>query len=336
MITIKEIAALAGTSRGTVDRVRHGRGNVNLQLEQRILQIAKEHNYRSNPFAKALVRGGQTIRLGVVINSVGNPFFDVVLAGVRETAARYRHYGLEISIQEIKGYDEQEQLRALDALLLHQPDALAITPIDTPAVANRLSALSPLPIFTLNNDIHIEKKLAFVGCDYLNSGSLSGDIANMLLPNGGDVSIITGSFKVLGHNERIQGFRTVLGERQDISIVSVHECNDDDEISYRVTGEALRLHKPRLIYFCAAGTVGAVADSGQDVRVVVVDDIEPMRRCLRRGEIQAIVTQQPYRQGAMMVETCFEYLIYGKKPEHLHNYMENHVILRHSKIEAGG
>lgn len=334
MITIKEIAKLAGTSRGTVDRVLNGRGNVNPALERHILQIAKEHNYHSNPFGKALVRGGQKYRIGVVINSVGNPFFDFVLAGIMETAAKYKDYGMEVHIQKIKGYDEQEQLQALDTLLADRPDAVAITPLDTPAVARRLSALAPLPIVTLNNDIHIEKKLAFIGCDYLNSGSLSADIANMLLPEGGEVSIITGSYKLLGHNERIQGFRNVLAERQSIHIVSVDENNDDDDTSYRVTTEVLRAHQPRLIYFCAAGTEGgvrAVSDSSALVQVVVVDDIGPMRRFLQQGVIQAIVTQQPYRQGAMMVETCFEYLIYGKSPEHVHNYMENQVKLRHSK-----
>ena len=34
-MTIKEIAALAGTSRGTVDRVLNGRGNVNPELKKK-------------------------------------------------------------------------------------------------------------------------------------------------------------------------------------------------------------------------------------------------------------------------------------------------------------
>ena len=35
-MTIAEIAKLAGTSRGTVDRVINGRGKVNKELEERI------------------------------------------------------------------------------------------------------------------------------------------------------------------------------------------------------------------------------------------------------------------------------------------------------------
>ena len=39
MITMKEIAALAGVSRGTVDRVINNRGSVNPETEQRVRSI---------------------------------------------------------------------------------------------------------------------------------------------------------------------------------------------------------------------------------------------------------------------------------------------------------
>lgn len=102
MITIKEIAQLAGTSRGTVDRVLNGRGNVNAELTQKILAIAQEHNYQSNPYAKALVSGKKRYRIGVVISSKGNRFFDEVLLGIHDAAAQSRGYGLEIVLKELK------------------------------------------------------------------------------------------------------------------------------------------------------------------------------------------------------------------------------------------
>ncbi|NLB91561.1 MAG: substrate-binding domain-containing protein [Clostridiales bacterium] len=334
MITIKEIAKLAGTSRGTVDRVLHGRGNVNPKLEKRILQIAREHNYQSNPFAKALVRGGQKYRIGVAINSIGNPFFDDVLAGIRETAEKYANYGIEVDIEEFKGYEEAQQLEALRALLDRAPDALAITPFDTPKIAQTLSTLAPLPIITLNSDIYISEKLAFIGPDYVNSGNLSADMVHMLLPQGGTVCIVTGSFKMLGHNQRIKGFREVLSQRKDIRIVAIEENNDDDDISYQVVSQMMASHQPDLFYFCAAGTQGgvqAVLDLEKSPHMIVVDDIAPMRRLLAEGCIKAIITQQPYRQGALMIETFFNYLIYGSRPEQVNNFMENQVKLRHAK-----
>lgn len=331
MITIKEIAQLAGTSRGTVDRVLNGRGNVNSELAERILSIAREHNYKSNPYAKALVSGKKSYRIGVMIASKGNKFFDQVLLGIHDAAAQTRGYGLEIILKEIKGWNEQDQLDALDELLQEPLDALAITPVDTPLVYERLKALVPLPIVTLNTDIHgLDSKLAFIGCDYINSGRLCGDVARMALPQGGNVGIVTGSFHMLGHNQRIMGFRETVSANREIRVVDVVENNDDNELSYQVTKELIAAQHPDLIYFCAAGTEGgmqAVTESGSDCKVVVVDDLESMRDYLARGALLAIVTQQPYRQGFMMVDLVYNFLVTAQRPEHVHNYMENQVKL---------
>ncbi len=45
MATLKEIADLAGVSRGTVDRVLNHRGSVNPQTERKILGILSEFDY---------------------------------------------------------------------------------------------------------------------------------------------------------------------------------------------------------------------------------------------------------------------------------------------------
>ncbi|MDR1136432.1 MAG: LacI family DNA-binding transcriptional regulator [Clostridiales Family XIII bacterium] len=334
MITIKQIAELAGTSRGTVDRVLNRRGNVSPDIEKLVLKIAKEHNYRSNPFAKALAKRGAKYTIGIIINSIGNMFFDDVIVGINETVEKYKEYGLEVLIREIKGYDENEQLEALVELSAHNLSALVITPIDHPLIEKKLAALSPLPIVALNSDIHFDRKLAFIGCDYYNSGGLSGDIAELMLPNGGDISIITGSFHMLGHNERIRGFKDALKNKGNIRIVSTDANDDDNEISYSATAAVLERYNPDLLYFCAAGTEGgvrAVKDSSSSARVIVVDDIKPMRDYLADGSINAIITQQPYCQGELTIETLYQYFVYGYSPDQVNCYTENQVRLRHSK-----
>ena len=66
-MTIKQIAEKAGTSRGTVDRVLNGRGNVNPELAKRILDIAERERYQPNQLAYSLPsahphRHGHTLR----------------------------------------------------------------------------------------------------------------------------------------------------------------------------------------------------------------------------------------------------------------------------------
>ena len=54
-ITAKEIAALAGVSRGTVDRALKNRPGIKEETKQRILEIAKKYNYKPHIIGKALV-----------------------------------------------------------------------------------------------------------------------------------------------------------------------------------------------------------------------------------------------------------------------------------------
>lgn len=82
MITIKEIAKRANTSRGTVDRVVNNRGKVNKELEARIRKIMEEEHYVPNEVARVLTMSGQKINIGVIIGSINHDFLEIVKKGV--------------------------------------------------------------------------------------------------------------------------------------------------------------------------------------------------------------------------------------------------------------
>ena len=92
-MTIAEIARLAGTSRGTVDRVLNGRGKVNKELEKRIREIIESSDFEVNGLARALSMSQKRYLVGVVINSVGNPFFDRVRDGFEDSLKKWENYG---------------------------------------------------------------------------------------------------------------------------------------------------------------------------------------------------------------------------------------------------
>ena len=69
MATIKEIAALAGVSRGTVDRVLNHRGSVNPATAEKIEKIARELDYRPNVAGLVLAAQKRKLKLGVILFS---------------------------------------------------------------------------------------------------------------------------------------------------------------------------------------------------------------------------------------------------------------------------
>ena len=87
MATIKEIASLAGVSRGTVDRVLNHRGAVSPQTEQKIWEIVQALDYKPNKAGIVLAAQKKNLKLGVVLLGLATPFYDDILIGVRSKAA---------------------------------------------------------------------------------------------------------------------------------------------------------------------------------------------------------------------------------------------------------
>jgi len=258
-LTVKEIAKLAGVSRGTVDRALNNRGGVSPEVERRIKKIAKEHGYTPNRFGKALAMKVTPLTIGVVINSMGNPFFEEVFRGINDANDELSDFGLDIIILEDKGYDPTSQCRNINKLVEKGVDGIAITPINDIRVAECLKS-SHLPVITFNQDIDGIDKICFVGCDYENSGRIAGQLMGLISADETNIGIITGSVKMLGHNKRIHGFSRAIKEQYpNLHIVDIVENDDDDDVSYNVTKNLLSKHKNiNALFLTAAGVAGTI------------------------------------------------------------------------------
>ena len=140
MATIKEIAALAGVSRGTVDRVLNHRGAVNPQTEQKILEIVQALDYKPNKAGIVLAAQKKNLKLGVVLLGLSTPFYDDVLEGVRSKAAELEGYNCTVVIRQTE-YCLQQQLDAIEALLAEGINGLAISPYNDSSIRDKINEL---------------------------------------------------------------------------------------------------------------------------------------------------------------------------------------------------
>lgn len=329
MITIKEIAKLAKTSHGTVDRVIHNRSGVSKKTRERILNIMKEHNYHHNIYARALVNKNKNYKIGVVLTSAGNEFFEKVIEGIYNAYQQDYINDIELLIKETKGYDEKQLLKAIDSLLESDINGLIITPILADSIIEKLSMLT-IPIVTLISDVPIDN-LAFVGCDYNQSGALCGDIANMIVPNG-KALVVYGTGLISSHKQRIEGFKSRFSNNGQV--ISKHiENNDDEEISYQEVKTYLKSNSVELVYFAAGGIKGgleALNEMGYQNKIITVDETKAVVEQLKTGFISATITQQPFKQGEWALNILREYLIFKRKPNQRINYVSNIIKVKSS------
>lgn len=334
-VTSGKIAELAGVSRGTVDRALHNRGGVKPEVEKKIKQIAKELGYEPDRAGKALSSRKNPPKIGVLLNSLGNAFFDEVKEGIAAAEKELADFRLEILLKEVKGYRAEDQLVALDQFAAEGVKGIVIMPINDLRIADKMNILSRKGIrfVTVNTDIDATDRIAYVGSDYIKSGQTAAGLAELILPGQTNLLIVTGSIKNVGHNKRIYGFGRAMKDRpKDIRVVDIVENQDDEEQAYRITAQKLREHpEVNMIYMVSAGVGGvvrAVSEHSEQIRILCFDSTPQIVSLIKAGKITATICQEPYEQGYRSVRILFDAIVNGILPASEYQYTACQIKIR--------
>ena len=106
-ITTTQLARICGVSQGTVDRALHNRAGIDPETKARILEIAKEYDYRPN-----IEMGDQanSMLIGVVLFDLYNEYFSKIAMSLVKEA---RKFGYSIIFQ-FSGKEEKNEKKALE------------------------------------------------------------------------------------------------------------------------------------------------------------------------------------------------------------------------------
>jgi LacI family transcriptional regulator len=147
-ITVNQIAEKCGVSRTTVLRALNERGSVNKDTKERILAIAKEHNYRPNLVARSL-NHGRTMSLGVVTINVENLYFVQSLNVINKEADK-RGYFTNIVVCD-ENLDSEKKL--IQGLADRQMEGLLISPINKGKDFEKFLLSLHIPIVCIGNRV---------------------------------------------------------------------------------------------------------------------------------------------------------------------------------------
>lgn len=329
MATIKEIAELAGVSRGTVDRVLNNRGAVNSATAEKIREIAKALDYKPNIAGLVLAAQKKKLKLGVLLFSSDNPFFDDVIKEINEKAEELSGYNCTVVIKQVH-FNVEEQLAAIDELLTAEINGLAIAPYNDARIREKIQELydAGIPTVTLNTDIENSKRIAYVGSHYTHSGETAAGLMNLFTKGEVQLGIVTGSPNILCHSERIAGFLDrVSAEYPHIHLVETIENHDDDFESYEKTTALLQAHPEiNALFFAAGGVYGgcrAVTALGLEkkIQILAFDKVPTTKQLVEQGIIAATICQQPRVQGSKPLDILFSYLTAGILPDKEYHYV---------------
>lgn len=125
MVTIHDVAKLAGVSTSTVSRVLSRSRAVSPDSAKRVLAAAEQLGYRHNAVARAL-RTNRSNTIGMVVPQISNPFFPALVEAIER---RLQREGLELFLCDSQR-DIEVEARRLKALVERQVDGIIISPYD--------------------------------------------------------------------------------------------------------------------------------------------------------------------------------------------------------------
>ncbi|HIY52546.1 MAG TPA: LacI family DNA-binding transcriptional regulator [Candidatus Agathobaculum merdavium] len=322
-VTLAEIAALAGVSRGTVDRALNNRGRVDPKVAAKVRRIAAEMGYRPNRAGRLLALAKNPIKIGVIVQSVETMFMHMVYEEARRACSRLKSEGAEVLLRPLEGVDAARQLAAIDELVTAGVNGLAITPVEDEAVRTRLRTLSEtMPVITFNTDLSESGRLCYVGSDNYACGRACAGLMDLLLAGEGEVLVIGGQENNLSHRQRVDGFcEEAAAHFPGLHLLPPETCGDDQQLAHDIICRAVREHPTlRGVYVSVNGQVGAcdaLRELGLQGKVHLIchDLSEVNAENVRAGLIDFLIDQDAHMQGVLPAELLLDYLLVGERPE---------------------
>lgn len=147
-ITVNEIAEKCGVSRTTVLRALNEQGSVRKETKEKILAVAKEHNYRPNLLARSL-NHGRTMSLGVVTINVENMYFVQSLNIINKEADKKGYFTNIVVCDENLEWEQ----KLIQGLADRQMEGLLISPINKGKEFEEFLLSLHIPIVCIGNRV---------------------------------------------------------------------------------------------------------------------------------------------------------------------------------------
>ena len=323
--TIRDVAAAARVSAGTVSRVLNGKQDVAAELRHRVLAAVSELGYRPNGAARSL-RTRAAMVLGVIISDITNSFFTAVVRGAEDKAQNAGYSVVLANADE----DLHKEAQYLEVAAAEQMAGVLLSPASSRQTSIEVLVERGIPVVT------IDRKLFAAPVDSVtvNNHQAAREATQHLISQGcARVGIIAGPAEITTGASRLAGYRAALraaGRDSDHALTAYGDFRTEG--GYAAARKLLRLPRPPdgLLISNDLVTIGglqAIAEAGLSIPgdiAVVGFDSASWATAFRPP--LTVVTQPTYEIGQVAADLLLR-RVSGEK------FPPRHVVLRAKLVE---
>ena len=338
-ITVKDIATLAGVSKGTVDRVLHNRGEVSEASREKVMRIARQIGYKPNMHASLLASQKRYVMVCMIPEYAPGEYWDLVAKGI--TAAQKKAEPFRISIQMFK-YDlfsERSMDECFARVMEQRPDAVVMAPTfqsRARAIMDELHARD-IPCLLIDSCLPDCTYLAYFGMHMMRSGYLA---AHLLTDRCSADKIAV--FRIHKDMEspnnsaesRYAGFRQYLEEHAPgTELIHLYIHPYDREYNRTVLRRFFMAHPDVRTFNSRVHLIAEyLKQEGRDSSTVLIgfDHLPRNVGALEDGTVKFLITQHTENILSLCAQTVINHLIYHVPPVQRDTFLPMDILTRYN------
>lgn len=319
--TIKDIANMAGVSKGTVDRVLHNRGKVSPIALDKINEVLNVINYEPNLIARNL-KNNKVYRICVLLPDPEiDPYWLPCVTGIQDAIKEFKAYSVVIETHYFNPESTKSFLSTNETIIKQSPDAVLIAPLfhkETLEIVKQYDELEVI-VNTFNNQVESASIKSFVGQDLHKSGRVAASLINLVLTEGQIAIIhIDESLKNAVHmQEKEKGFRNYFDEKRlsNFSLTTLKLKHSNIEAKFSAFLEENPNLSGIFITTSKAYQIASHLDALKNKKIAIIgyDLIEKNVSYLNQGLVHFLIHQNQKRQAYLGVSTLVEHFLFGKE-----------------------
>jgi len=306
--SIKQIAAQAGVSKATVDRVLHGRGQVRGPTRRRVEQALLELETQQ----RASLAAGRTLPIDVVMHAPER-FTRLAMQAMCGQIGSMAPYRINLRFHLYEDIEVAGLQRVLQRCVDQGTYGVVLKAADELPVNDSVNHLHAqgTPVITLVTDLPQSQRIAYIGMDNRAAGRTAAYLMRQWLgAHPCQIAVVLSSQGFRGEEERESGFRRWLRERAPyLGVVDVSGGYGVYDATLELVDDALRRNPSVTAAYSVGGGNTAIADAfarlKRPLNVLIGHDLdEENRQLLAAGKIAAVIDhdlQQDARQAFLTI-----------------------------------
>ena len=271
----------------------------------------------------------ESYTIAVIPKATSHEFWKSIHAGAVKAQRELTDKGAKVEIiwqGPLREDNRDQQIQVVENFISRRASGIVLAPTDAKALVSPVNtaARAKVPVVIIDSGLKSDKYVSFVATDNYKGGVMAGEHMAKLLGGQGNVILLRYQNGSASTEEREAGFLAAIKKVPGLKVISSDQHGGATrELCYQAAQNILNRYGKEVNGIfgpcepVANGIIMALRNAGKAggaVKVVGFDAGGQTVEALKKGDVQAVVVQNPLRMGYLGVMTMFDHLS-GKSVE---------------------